>query len=325
MNARGSRRRFVASMCAASLLGPLPVQADQPVRRLGWLGYASPGPNPINEAIFAELRQLGWTEGETVNFERRFAERDPSRLPRLAAELANRQVDLIIAATPLTAAAAQQATQSIPIIGLSDDMQASGLVPSVARPGGNVSGVSMFSSELDPKRLALLSELIPQGHRIAALAESAAGPSIPKVKKAAHDLGIEVALFEAGSDAKIGPALDSIIAAKVDGVNVLASAVFHNGRQPILVRMEAARLPAIYQWPEYASAEGALVGYGPRQALIGQLVAQQIDRVLRGTPIAELPVVQPTRFDLAINLQTARTLDITVTPALLARADEVID
>jgi putative ABC transport system substrate-binding protein len=326
------RRELLVVGAGGALAWSLGAGAQQKaIPVIGWLAYTEPGadqrpsPNAIGDGILDGLRNLGWVEGKTTVFEWRFAERQPSRLPRLAAELVDRHVDLIIAPAPACAAAAVGTTQTIPIIALADDMQASGLVASVSRPGGNVTGVSIFASELDAKRLALLLELAPKARRIAALAESSAGPSIPRVQRAAHEFGIELVVVEAGSEAAIAPALDKIASAGVDAVNVLASAIIHNGRQNVLARINALRLPAIYQWPEYATDEDALIGYGPRQALIGRLVAEQTDRVLRGAPVATLPVVQPTRFELVINSRTARKLGLSITQTLFGRADEVIE
>ena len=152
---------------------------------------------------------------------------DLARLPALAAELVARPVDIIVAPAPAAALAAQRATRTIPIIALADDMQASGLVDGLAHPGGNTTGVSIFASELDAKQLALLVELVPKARRIAAMAESLAGPSVPQLHAAARDLGIELVMVEARSEAEIGPALDAVAAAAVDAVNVLGSVVLH--------------------------------------------------------------------------------------------------
>jgi putative ABC transport system substrate-binding protein len=327
------RRDVLALVGGAAALAPLvtthaqqtlPKSGQAPL--IGYLTYFSPGPNPIGDGIVGELRRLGWSEGETVAYKRRYGMGDSARLPAFAAELVARRVDLILAPSPPAAAAVQRATRSIPIVALADDMQASGLVASVARPDGTMTGVSIFASELDAKRLALLTELVPKARRIAGLAESIAGPSVPQLRGAARELGIELVMFEAGSEAKIEPALDAIAAfGSIDAVIVLASVVLHNGRRAIIARMEAAHLPAIYQWPEYASAEGALIAYGPQQALVARLVAEQVDRVLRGASVAELPVVQPTKFNLVINTRIVRQLDLAVPAALLARADEVIE
>jgi putative ABC transport system substrate-binding protein len=167
-------------------------------------------------------------------------------------------------------------------------------------------------------------EMVPAARRMAALAESNTRPSVAQVAANAHRLGIELALIEAPSLDKLDSALDAVATAKVDAVNVLASAVLYNGRRAIIDRMAASRLPAIYQWPEYA-VEGALMAYGPTLTLISRLVAEMIDRVLKGVSPAELPVLRPTKFELAINLKTAKALGLTVPTTLLARADEVIE
>jgi len=166
--------------------------------------------------------------------------------------------------------------------------------------------------------------MVPIARRVAALAESKTRPSVAQVAANAHRLGIELVLIEAHSLDKLDSALDAVATARVDAVNVLASAILFFGRRAIIDRMAASRLPAIYQWPEYA-AEGALMGYGPTQALISRLQAELIDRILKGVSPAELPVVQPTTFTLAINVKTARALGLTVPPSLRTRADEVIE
>lgn len=282
-------------------------------------------PNPIIDAIAAELARLGWVEGKTVTYDVRDPPSDLSKLPAIAAELANRPVTAILASSPPAAAAAQRATRTIPIIALADDMQASGLVPSLAHPGANTTGVSIFASELDVKRLALLVELVPAARRIAVLTDSKVHPSMARLDAAARERRVELVVVEARNEGEIGPALDSIAASRVEAVNVLASVIFHGGRKTIVPRLVAARLPAIYQWPEYPREEGALIAYGPRQAQIGQLMAAQVDRVLRGAAPGDLPVVQPTTFALAINLRAARKLGLTPPGALLAQANELIE
>jgi putative ABC transport system substrate-binding protein len=209
-------------------------------------------------------------------------------------------------------------------VALSDDLQGEGLVASLARPGSNTTGVSIFAAELNTKRLELLAEMVPTARRIAALTQSKSDSSLARVAAAARERHVELVVFEAQDLHQLADALAAISTAGIDAVNVLASSVLYGGRRAVMDHIAGSRLPAIYQWPEYA-AEGGLMGYGPTQALISRLVAEQIDRVLKGARPAELPVVQPTTFALAINLKTAKTLGLTVPPSLLARADELIE
>jgi putative ABC transport system substrate-binding protein len=265
---------------------------------------------------------LGWANGRSAIYGPRFSAGDPARWLGFVSDLVDRKVDVIFAGSHVAAKAAQSATATIPIVALSNDMEEAGLVTSIARTGSNITGVSIFGSELDEKRLELLMEMVPAARR--ALAGSETRPSVAQVTASAHRLGIELVLIEAPSLDKLDSALDAVATARVDAVNVLASSILHNGRRAIIDRMAASRLPAIYQWPENA-AEGALMGYGPTQAVIARQLAEMIDRVLKGVPPAELPVLRPTKFELAINLKTAKALGLTVPPSLIARADEVIE
>jgi putative ABC transport system substrate-binding protein len=324
------RRRFIMLLAGAAVSPPgkvlaQPAQGTQHHPIIGWLMSVPMRPNPIGDEIASELVRLGWIESKTTTYDVRDAPSDLSQLPAIAAELANRPVTVILAPSPPGAAAAQRATRTIPIIALADDMQASGLVPNIARPGANTTGVSIFASELDVKRLALLAELVPTARRIAVLTESKIGPPMAKLETAARELRIELVVVEARNEGEVGQALDVIVRSRVQAVNVLASVIFHGVRKTIVPRLEAADLPAIYQWPEYPREEGALIAYGPRQALIGQLVAAQVDRVLRGAAPGTLPVLQPTTFDLAINLGAARKMSLTPPATLLALANEVIE
>jgi len=280
--------------------------------------------NPLMAGIFAELHRLDWVDGRNAIYEPRFSSGDPARLPSLASDLVDRKVHIIVATGGwATVRAAQRVTANIPIVGLSDDLVGEG-VASLARPGSNTTGVSIFASELNAKRLELLAEMVPAARRIAALAQSKSDPSLARVAAAARERNMELVVFEAQGFDRLADALAAVAMAKIDAVNVLASAILHNGRRTVMDYMAAARLPAIYQWPEYA-AEGGLMGYGPAQASIARLVAEQVDRVLRGAHPAELPVVQPTAFTLAINQKTAKALGVTVPASLNARADEVIE
>jgi putative ABC transport system substrate-binding protein len=207
---------------------------------------------------------------------------------------------------------------------MSDDMVGSALAASMARPGGNTTGVSILASELDVKRLEILHEYVPQARRIAVLADPTTISTRAQLVSGARALGVELVWFEARDSDQLGPALDAITTAKVEAVNVLASPVLNTFRRPIIDRMRDARLPVIYQWPEIAE-DGGLLAYGPRLMLCYRHVVSLVDKVLRGTKPADLPIEQPTKFELAVNLKTAGAIGLTISPTLLLRADEVIE
>jgi putative ABC transport system substrate-binding protein len=325
------RREFIVLACGATVTWPLSVRAQQSgtvtLPKIGFLSNSSgvSALNPLIAGVFTELRRLDWVDGRNVIYEPRFSAGDPERLPSLVSDLVDRKVDIIVAAGgAVTARAAQRVTATIPIVALADDLEGEGLVASLAHPGSNTTGVSIFAAELNTKRVELLAEMVPAARRMAALAESKSDPSLARVAAAARERHMDLVVFEAQGLDRLADALAAVSTAGIDAVNVLASSILYNGRRAVMDRMTASRLPAIYQWPEYA-AEGGLIGYGPTQALISRLVAEQVDRVLRGARPAELPVVRPTTFVLAINLKTATALGLTVPPSLLARADEVIE
>jgi putative ABC transport system substrate-binding protein len=218
----------------------------------------------------------------------------------------------------------QQATKTIPIIAMTDDNVGSGLANSLARPGGNTTGVSILASELDAKRLEILHEYVPQARRIAVLADPTTISTRDSLVSAAHDLGLELLWFQARNPDEIGSALAAIAAAKVEAVNVLASPLLNFARRLTIDKMRDARLPVIYQWPETAE-EGGLLAYGPRNLLCYKLVVSLVDKVLHGAKPADLPIEQPSKFELVVNLKTANTLGMTFSPALLLRADELIE
>jgi putative tryptophan/tyrosine transport system substrate-binding protein len=328
------RREFLTIAGVAAVFAPLAGFAQETGQKqsgtaklpgIGILSNAAgEASTPLIAGVFTELQRLGWLNGRSAIYEPRFSAGDPSRFPGFATDLVDRKVNVIFAASQVAAKAAQSATATIPIVALADDMEEAGLVTSIARTGNNITGVSIFGSELDEKRFELLVEMVPAARRMVVLAESKTRPSVTQVAANAHRLGIELVLIEAPSLDKLDSALDAVARAGVDAVNVLASAILYNGRRAIIDRMAASRLPAIYQWPKNV-AEGALMGYGPTQALISRQLAELIDRVLKGVSPTELPVLRPTKFELAINLKTAKALGLTVPPSLLARADEVIE
>jgi len=286
-------------------------------------------PTPKDTDQFAEpfrryMRAIGWEDGRTVRFMFVWAEGRNERAPALAEELVAQNVDLIVTFGDPAIRATQRATQAIPIVGMTDDMVGSGLAASMARPGGNTTGVSILAPELDVKRLEILHEFVPQARRIAVLADPSTISTRTQLANAARDLGVELLVFEVQNPAQIGGPLDAIATARVEAVNVLASPQLNAARHVIIERTRNARLPAIYQFPETAE-EGGLLSYGPRVLLCFRHVVSLVDKVLRGTKPADLPIEQPSKFELVVNLKTAIAIGMTIPPTLLLRADQVIE
>ena len=320
------RREFISLLGGAAAVWPLAAHAQQ--GRLPVVGVLRPNPKDVTET-FAEpfrryMKAIGWEEGRNIGVRFTWTESRSERATALAQELVAQNVDLIIAFGDLNIRAAQRATQIIPIVGMADDIVGSGLAASMARPGGNTTGVSILASELDVKRLEVLHEFVPQARRIAVLSDSTTISARAELTRAAPELKVELVWFEAGSPEELSRALDALVAARLDAVNVLASPLLNVSRLLIIERMRDARLPAIYQWPESAE-DGGLLAYGPRNLLCYRHVVSLVDKVLRGAKPADLPIEQPSKFELAVNLKTAGAIGVTIPPTLLLRADEVIE
>jgi putative tryptophan/tyrosine transport system substrate-binding protein len=328
------RRNFITLLGSAAVAGPLAARAQQkamPV--IGFLNASSVGRDytALVESIRAfrqgfrqGLSDAGYVEGQNVAFEYRWAEGHYDRLPALAADLVARKVDLIFVVGDPAIRAAQQATTTVPIVGMTDDMLGSGLVASMARPGGNTTGISIFATELDVKRLELLHEAVPQASRIGVLADRRTVSPLALLEAAARRLGIDLVILSVENPDEVGRVADQLTNTGAKAVNVLASPLLNAARAAIIERLNRAGLPAIYQWPETAE-EGGLLGYGPRFVACAHQVAALAVKILKGEKPAELPVEQPTKFDLVINLKTAKALGLTVPHVLLAQADEVIE
>jgi putative tryptophan/tyrosine transport system substrate-binding protein len=320
------RREFITLLGGAAAVWPLAARAQQ--GRLPVVGVLRPNPKDVIET-FAEpfrryMKAIGWEEGRNIDFRFAWTESRSERAAALAGELVAQNVDLIIAFGDLNIRAAQRATQTLPIVGMADDIVGSGLAASMARPGGNTTGVSILASELNVKRLEVLHEFVPEARRIAVLSDSTTISARAQLTRAAPELKVELVWFEAGSPEELSRALDALAAARVDAVNVLASPLLNVSRLLIIDRMRDARLPAIYQWPE-SSEDGGLLAYGPRNLLCYRHVISLVDKVLRGAKAADLPIEQPSKFELAVNLKTASAIGMTIPPMLLLRADEVIE
>jgi putative ABC transport system substrate-binding protein len=318
------RREFIA-LLGSAVAWPL-VSRGQEAGRTYRIGGLAAGPRTDGRyvALFDELRRAGFAEGRNLvvaGWEAR-----PEQFAERVAELVRAKVDALFCGGGNAAIhAAQRATVTIPIVGMTDDMVGSGLVRSLAHPGGNTTGVSIFASELDVKRLEILHEFVPSARRVGVLADPTTISTRVQLASAALGLGVELVRFEARSPDEISRALDALALAKVEAINVLASPILFSNRRPIIERAAGMHLPAIYQWPEMAE-EGGLLAYGPRNVqVLRQIVARLLVKVLQGATPAELPVEQPTKFELVINLKTAKALGLSVPPTLLASADEVIE
>jgi len=310
---------------AAFLFGSAAL-AQEPGRlyRLGMLSDV-PREDPSMEAAFDELRRSGFVEGQNLRVEGSFSIRD-EEIAEVAARLVAAGVDVIWTGGYPRTRTAQEVTRTIPIVTMADDMVLSGLVTSLSHPGGNTTGISLLATELDGKRQELLTELVPTARHIAALADPrvTAPEQLRALEDAARMHGIKLSIYQAAKPGEIIPAVDSAQASGPLALNVLASPLFNANRQLILDRVAALRLPAIYQWPETAEA-GGLAGYGPRFSELNRQRARQIIKIFRGVRPADIPVEQPDRFELVINLNTAKTIGLVVPPTLLDLADKVIE
>jgi putative ABC transport system substrate-binding protein len=318
------RRDFITLLGGAAAAWPVAVRAQERLPVVGVLRI-----NPRDFETFAEpfrrdMKELGWEERRNVRFEFVWAGGRNEDVPALARELVAKQVDLIVTFGNLAVRAVQNATATIPLIGMSDDIVREGLAASMARPGGHTTGVSIMGADLDLKRLELLHEFVPSARRIAALIDLSTSDNQKGNEAAAGRLNLELVSFPVRNADDARRALDGITAAGVGAVNVLASPMLNGMRRTIIVRLVGARLPSIFEWPESAE-DGGLIGYGAPVLSLYRRVAILVDKVLRGARPADLPIEQPTKFELAINLQTAKAIGLAIPPSLLLRADRVIE
>jgi ABC-type uncharacterized transport system substrate-binding protein len=314
----------LAAVVAGSLL-PGAAQEAGRTYRVGILS-ALTREAPVWVAFRDGLSKSGYVEGKSLTLDHRAYGTKPEQATALAAALVQSGDEVIVASGGPAIVAAQAATQTIPILGTADDMVASGLVPSLARPGGNLTGISILATELDGKRQEILMELVPASRRMAALVDpSVTAPlQLETLRNATGMRGVELSIYPVRGPEEIAAAIERAQAAGATALNVLASPILNANRKIILDRSAALRLPAIYQWPETAE-EGGLVAYGPPITKVFRRLADQLVMLLRGAKPADLPVEQPTTFELVVNLKTAKALGLTVPPLILARADEVIE
>jgi putative ABC transport system substrate-binding protein len=320
------RRREFITLLGGAAAWPLEARAqDGQTYHIGVLNI-NPRGSPVVTAVFDELRRSGLVEGRNLIVERAGIGIPYPQFGNAARELAKKNIEaLVVGGGAPTIRAVQSVLPAMSIVGVADDMVGDGLARSLAQPGGNVTGVSLFAPELDGKRQELLIELLPDARRMASLADPRVQPpkQLQALKEAARARGIELSIYPVANPEGIIPAMDAAKAAGAEGLNVLAASLFGGDHKIIIDRAAALRLPAMYMWPDHTE-EGALIGYGPAQTQVYRQVARMLAKVLRGAKPAELPVEQPTIFELAINLDTAKALGLTIPMNLLSRADKVI-
>jgi putative ABC transport system substrate-binding protein len=272
------------------------------------------------------LAALGYVDGNNLRLDVRLAEGDAERLPKLADALVDEKVSVIYASGPAAARAAQGATRTIPIVATASDLVAFGLISSLAKPGGNITGVSLLIPELDAKRLEILREIMPSARRFGVISDPAtSGPAgLQAIASAAGALGVELQTVEVRSPSELPAAVASLRAAAVEGVSVLGSPLLFSSHKKLVELLLAEKLPGICEWREMA-ATGCLASYGTTLRETVAMVAALIDKILKGANPGDTPAQQPTKFELVINLKTAKALGLAVPPSILARADEVIE
>jgi putative ABC transport system substrate-binding protein len=324
-----TRRELMLALGAATTVAGALRAQQKAMPVLGFLSSRSPGEAATVVAAFHQgLAETGYVEGQNLAIEYRWAEGRYDRLPALAAALVGRKVDVIVATggTP-SALAAKSVTSTIPIVFISSDPVVAGLVTSFARPGGNLTGFSVLGDELLPKRLELLSELVPQARVIALLVNpnnTDTERSIGDVQEAARVKGVQLHILKAGTESGIDAAFASLVQLHAGPLVVGADPFFDGRREQLVALASRHAVPAIYWSREYA-ASGGLISYGPSLGAAYRQAGIYAGRILNGAKPADLPVQQPTTFELVVNLKTAQALGLTIPPAILVRVDEVIE
>jgi putative ABC transport system substrate-binding protein len=324
------RRRFLLTSLAGAVAAPLAAEAQQ-AAKVARIGYLSTNPTPhFQEAFRQGLRDLGYVEGRNLVIEYRDAKGKLERLPALAAELVALKVDVILAANTRAALAAKQATRALPIVFTkASDPVTSRLATSLAEPGGNATGLSVLATELVGKCLEQLKQAVPGVSRVAVLlqpggvGELIERDMLKEAEVAARALGVRLQVVEARGPADFDRAFSVMTRARADALAVLTSSMLFGERRRLVDLAAKHRLPAVYPWREGVDA-GGLMAYGPDLADLLRRAATYVDKILKGARPGDLPIEQPSRFDLVVNLKTAKALGLTIPPSLLARADQVI-
>ena len=323
------RRAFITLLGGSAVAWPLIARAQQAtkLRRIGILSPELPPPGFL-EAFRQGLRELGYVEGQNIAFEIRSAEGYGQRLAALANHLVELKVDVIVAVNTQSVQAAKKASTTIPIVmtRIADPVK-SGLVRSLSKPGGNITGLSFMVDELSGKRLALLKEAFPGVSRVAVLwyePNPGADIAVGAIKAASRELGLGLLLLPVHGRGELIEAFQVATRGRIEALIVIEDVVATQHRVEILNLAATHSLAVVSQYRAFAEA-GALLAYGPNTAAMYRRAAYYVDRILKGADAGDLPVEQPTKFDLAINLKTAKALGVTIPPTLLARADEVIE
>jgi ABC-type uncharacterized transport system substrate-binding protein len=320
----------VLTLCALLFALCFPTQAQQPTKvpRIGYLSSDSPSTIAVRiEAFRQGLRELGYVERKNIVIEWRFAEGKADRIPGLAAELVALKVDVIVTTGPAATRAAKEATVTIPIVTAQDpDPVGNGLVASLAPPGGNITGLSTLAPEISGKRLELVKEIVPRLSRVAVLGSSTTPGNAQELREtelAARALGVQLQYLDVLSPKDIEVAFRAASKGRADAVLVLQSPVFVNERTQLADLAVKSRLPAIYDRREFVD-DGGLICYGTNFADLSRRAATYVDKILKGAKPADLPVEQPTKVELIINLKAAKQIGLTIPPNVLVRADKVI-
>jgi ABC-type uncharacterized transport system substrate-binding protein len=320
------RREFIKAITGSAVAWPLAARAQPSTGKVGllWPG-AGPPVSPRMESFRAGLRRAGFVEGQNVTIELRYTQAGQEQLANHAADLVRANVDVIATFGDGPTKIAQAASSTIPIVTIGDDLLGSGLIGSLARPGGNTTGISIVAAELSAKRLELLSTIVPGLSRVAGLWDPTTGPSqVAMSENAARMMKLKLQIL----DVVRRDDLDAVFRAARDGqaqaINVFSSPFLASIYREIIDRAAEYRLPAIYQWREHAEA-GGLISYGPSLPAMWEQDGVMVAKILKGTKPSDLPVEQPTKFELAINLKTAKVLGLTISRDFLLVADEVIE
>ncbi len=325
------RREFLSVLGGAAAAWPVAAGAQQSSHtyRIGFL-IPSPRDRAPVAALFDELRLNGFIENQNLEVLPGGFDAQDEQLTELAAALVKAAPDVIVAGPELSLRAVQNATRTIPLIGMSEDLVFEGLVASLARPGGNITGISLLSPELDGKRQDILIEAVPGARRIAAMFDAKVTPPyhLQVLQHAARTRGIDLAIFGVSEPVGIASAIDAAKASGAEALNFLATPLFSvpgsRNNQIVMERIAATRLPSIFQWPETAEV-GAVLGYGPRFTDIYRQRARIVVKILRGAKPTDVPVEQPTRFELVVNLRAAKAIGHEVPAGFVLRADKVIE
>jgi putative ABC transport system substrate-binding protein len=323
-----NRRRFLLTSLAGALAVPLAAQAQRTgsqISRVGWLALQ---PLPRLQAEFQDgMRELGHVEGSSYALVERYAEGQAQRLPALAADLVRLKGDVIVTEAFGPTQAAQRATKTIPIVFITGDPVTTGLVESLARPGGNLTGVANLSLELYPKRIEVLKAAVPTLHHLVTLAGPTVRPDVTTrvIQEAARAQGIDApSPIYLRRPEELVDAFAQAVRARADAILVAPNPFFNAQRDRLIALAAQHRLPAIYEFRDFVEA-GGLMCYGADNREVYRRVAHYVDKILKGAKPADLPIEQPTKFELVINLKTAKGLGLIIPPSVLARADQVIE